>query len=78
MAEDLSSWPCSSEECEEPAAYAIAFRGQAGHVHDCIGHTAVLREWTDVERVVSLPCPFPHGDRWTDTPKALVEEVGRG
>lgn len=76
--EFVRPWPCSSEDCPNLAAYAVTFRGQAGHVHDCVPHTAQLREWTDVESVVSLPCPHPHGDgtRWVDTPRPLEEQTG--
>jgi hypothetical protein len=62
---------CGTKECEEPAAYAMTFRGQNGHVHECVQHAAVLREVADVERVVSLPCPHPHGTVWKDQPRML-------
>lgn len=66
-------WPCCHDGCTNPAAYAIRFHNQAGHVHDCSPCTAELREWTDVAEVVPLPCPFPHGngETWTDTPREL-------
>lgn len=70
---DTRAWPCSREGCADPAAYAVTLRGQPGHVHDCVAHTAVLREWADVGSVVPLPCPHPHGDgtTWVDTPRPL-------
>ncbi|MEV4096949.1 hypothetical protein [Streptosporangium saharense] len=68
------TWPCSSKDCPHPAAYTITFRNQPGHVHDCISHTADLREWTDVTKIVELPCPYTHGSSWTDTPRPLGEQ----
>lgn len=69
-------WPCCWENCPRPAVYAVTFHGQAGHVHDCAPHTAALREWSDVARIVALPCPFPHGAAtWTDTPADLVVDL---
>jgi hypothetical protein len=67
----LDGWPCSSEGCENDAEYAITFTDQSGHVHDCGPHTAMLREWTDIERVTDLPCQYTHGGMWTDSPRPL-------
>lgn len=64
-------WPCCWDGCDQPAAAAVTFVGQAGHVHDCAAHVAVLREWCDVAEVVSLPCPWVHGAIWTDAPADL-------
>lgn len=53
---------CSWEGCDQPAAEALVIRGQAGHVHDCRAHSAVLREWCDVQRSAEIAqgvCPFP-------------------
>ncbi len=67
-------WPCCNHGCRRRAVYAIRFRGQAGHVHDCSPCTAELREWNDVAEVMPLPCPFPHGtgETWTDAPRELT------
>lgn len=75
---ETGAWPCSWRGCPNPAAYAITFHRQEGHVHDCVQHTAELREWTDVESVTPLPCKHPHGDgtTWVDTPRPLGEQTG--
>jgi hypothetical protein len=62
---------CDSEGCTNLASTAIRFHGQAGHVHDCDHHAAVLREWCDVAEAVPMPCPWLHGDTWTDQPRDL-------
>lgn len=70
-------WPCCSEGCPRKAEYAIAFKGQYGHVHDCGPHTAQLLEFCDVEYCSPLPCPIPvaqHNTTWDDRPKPLGEE----
>lgn len=65
-------WPCCWDGCDQPASYAVTFAGQAGHVHDCAAHVAVLREWSDVAEIVNLPCPWVHGAIWHDQPRDLV------
>lgn len=71
-----TSWPCSAEDCPNTATHAITFRDQYGHVHDCNQHTAEAREWSDVTKVVPLPCPFSHGngETWIDFPTPLDSE----
>lgn len=67
-------WPCSWEGCPRSAVAAARFHGQAGHVHDCSQHIAMLREWSDVAEVVPLPCLWPHGNgaSWIDQPRDLA------
>jgi hypothetical protein len=65
------AWPCCWHGCENDAAYSITFAGQPGHVHDCSPHTAVLREWTDIERVTDLPCRYSHDLVWAEAPRPL-------
>ncbi|WP_035796402.1 hypothetical protein [Kitasatospora mediocidica] len=73
LAEPITHWPCSWEDCPKPAVAAARFHDQVGHVHDCSQHIAWLREWSDVAEIVPLPCPFAHGDvTWVDQPKELT------
>lgn len=53
---------CCSISCTEPAAEALQFRGQPGHVHDCPAHAARVREWCDVIHsapIIDGECPAP-------------------
>jgi hypothetical protein len=49
---------CSWGDCEREATTALMFAGQAGHVHDCGPHTAIVREWSDVVESAPMPCPW--------------------
>lgn len=52
---------CGSEGCTRAAVAALWLRGQAGHVHDCSHHEALVREYCDVidskPIVPGLKCP---------------------
>lgn len=64
---------CDAEGCEQPAAYVVRFRGQAGHVHDCPLHAAELRQLADVAHIQSMPCPVgctPGSPSWVDVPRS--------
>jgi len=64
--------PCDSHGCTAAATTAMRFHNQVGHIHDCSYHAADLREWCDVAESAPLPCPWPHGDDWVDTPRDLT------
>lgn len=63
------SLTCSSEGCGRPAVETLFIRGQVGHVHDCVSHAALLREWCDVvhgEPIIDGECMAVActGDEW--------------
>ncbi len=62
---------CDWEGCQRMAVAAIRFRDQPGHTHDCGPHLAQLREWCDITETAPMPCPWPHGNKWTDDPAPL-------